>query len=399
MLISLAIMYGQFLGLHQAMPLPGESKEDRHVRQNAWDNICQTDLFISMTLGLPYVANGRNIALSYYGEAGSPMWFQRQVMDAASQLIDRNQSGLMNAEEPTGAITKILDNAAAQMTSEFWGAPQVLIQASGNRRQAIQWTTKQLFYWLVRLFTHLPFSIQSIEQPHLEGHRIACQEGCRGMLTIYNILRSDKKADIANLIDYQAFISSSILLLGLLGYGNSPRSYAQVDHDPDRDLVHRTLQVLHKASATGTNAIAAEAVEGLQTLFMMTQHSGSSCFPEGMDIKDARTKIKIPYIGVISIAPGEQLKRAHSSSPEPAPPLPVISFAHQTMTGSSTLVYGAPNTIPLEAPALSQVTIGLQPDAMEAEFTSIDWDFDNLMAMNPEDWSWISAETQPDVYY
>ena len=398
MLTSLAIVYGQFLGLHQTMPLPGESKEDRHVRQNAWDNICQTDLFMSMTLGLPYVANGRNIALSYYGEAGSPMWFQRQVMDAASQLIDRNQSGLMNAEEPTSVITKILDNAAAQMTAEFWDAPQILTQANGNRRQAIQWTTKQMFYWLVQLFTHLPFSIQSIEQPHLEGHRLACQDGCRGMLRIYNILRSDKKADIANLIDYQAFISSSILLLGLLGYGNSPRSYAQVDHNPDRDLVHRTLQVLHQASATGNNAIAAEAVEGLETLFNMT-HPSSCCVSEAVELKDARTKIKIPYIGVISIAPGEQLQRTHSSSPEPAPPLPVISFAHQTMTGSPPQAYGAPKIIPPGGPAFSQVAIGLQPDAMEAEFTSIDFEFDNLMATNPGDWSWVFPEIMPDEYY
>lgn len=394
-----AIVYAEFHGLHRFLPQPGESKEDCQIRRNAWDNLCQTDLFISMTLGLPYAASGRNIPPSYFGEPGTLLWFQKQVMDAAAQLIDRNQSGLMNDEIPTRAITDLLDVAASKMHPEFWNGPQLLRQATSNRRQAIESTTKQMFYWLIRLFNHLPFSIQSIEQPQLEGHRFACQAGCRGMLTIYNVMRSDKILDAANLIDYQAFISSSILLLGLLGYGNSPTSYTQIDHDADRDLVSMTLQVLHETSNTGNNTVAAEAVEGLESLFMLTDPAAHHAARE-MDLKELKTRIKIPYIGTIYIAPGEQLQRTHPATPESFPALPCFTFSHPEMTGSPFQPYQVPDLIPPNCVPnpLSQIPSGGPQDMMNTEFTSIDFEFDTLMAMNPWDWSWITAEIQPEQY-
>ena len=398
------IIYGQYLGFHRPTRLVEETDQRMRLRFNAWDILAQADLLISMTVGLPYGSDAKSIPPEFYGEPGTPLWFQRQVMNNSARVIDRNQMGLNTSIEHAQTIRQDLDIAANRMDQEFWQALEAIKQGRLAMKEGIELITKQFFYYQVRVHCHMPLMIQSIEQPHLEGHRLACLDGCRGMLRIYNVLRSNKKADIVSLIDYQAFLCASLLLLALLGYGSTPRTHSQMDHDPDRDLVALTLQTLHATAQTSNYYVASPALEGLQTLFNM--HGNCPAMHDGR--KEIFAKIMIPFTGTINISPGEFMHRKHSQSPElapGAPSLPCFRLSPEHSSAYTQCPYPSAEPAgmqPMDNPATQYRVIPYHeahmqpqqpqqpPEAMEAEFTSINFDWNNLMEMNTDDWSWIN---------
>jgi hypothetical protein len=64
------------------------------------------------------------------------------------------------------------------------------------------------------------FLIQSIEDARLGSHREMCLEACRDTLRTYHIMRSDSGSafNMVKVIDYKAFICSTLLLFGIMGY-------------------------------------------------------------------------------------------------------------------------------------------------------------------------------------
>lgn len=361
-----------------------------------------------MTLGLPYITAGRNIPLIYYGKAGDGLRFRKQLMSAAAMVIDRNQSGLMNDLEPTEDIMKTLNDAALPMSAEFWAAPDRLMQllqspanvTMESRRQVVEENRWQMLYWLIKMFTHLPLGIRSVDQAAYRPHRLNCEEGCRGSLKVYNIMRNDKKADLPNLIDYQAFISCSVLILGLLGYGEPFQKGPDESYqdNADRELVAITLQTLHSTSESTANAIAGQALEGLVDLFNLVHPEAAN---QGSMQKDVRTKITIPFVGTITVSKRGFTQSEESSALNNSPqiPAPVVTFAYPD--AYSPLDLGSQYHTPPQADFghLSHVSIPTAVDMMNDGYTSINFDFDQLMAMDPEDWMWVPNDYAPALYH
>jgi succinate-acetate transporter protein len=113
--------------------------------------------------------------------------------------------------------------------------------------------------------------IHSVEDAQLEKHRNACLDASQNLLKIYHIMRSDTfpAFSMIKLIDYQAFVCSALLILGLLGYGSSTQ-YTE-NQEKDRYLIRLAIFTLRQASGTVNNPIAAQAVQGLQTLMLLDQ--------------------------------------------------------------------------------------------------------------------------------
>ena len=360
-----------------------------------------------MTLGLPYVTAGRNIPLKYYGNPGDGPRFQRQIMSAAALVIDRNQSGLINDLEPTEDIVKALDDAARPMSAEFWVAPDRLMQllqdpasvTMESKPQLVEESRWQMLYWLIKMFTHLPLGIRSFDQVVYRPHRLACEDGCRGALKVYNIMRNDRRADLPNLIDYQAFISCSVLILGLLGYGGtSQKEFGESYQDGmDRKLVATTLQTLRSASESTANAVAGQALEGLEDLFRMAHPEPAN---QGPIQKDVRTKITIPFVGTITVSKLGYTQSEVSSVPNISPqlPTPVFTFDYPDIYSHPDLGSQYYEPSQAEFGHLSQVPMPTIVDTMNDGFTSINFDFDQLMAVDSAGWTLVPNDYAPTLY-
>ena len=398
-----AVIYGQYLGLHRPYSSSPESEAERNRRYLAWSSLCQADLYLSLLLGLPYTADGRTIPAKFYGEPGTPSWFQRTLMDVAARLNDRNQMGLSSDIDITVKLQKDLDVAVRQMPAWFWDAPDFLARGLITKSEAIDCMTHQFFYHQIRVFLHMPLMLLSIENPHFSVHRLTCLDGCRGILRGYSVFRADCTIDVSSIIDYQAFISSALLLLGILGYGVSPTTFQEIDRASDRELIARTLETLKLVSSTSNNNIASQAMEGLQTLYLIAERG--ECPNHKGPRKDLRARIMIPYFGELNISPGDFLHKDRGAQDESQIPT----------QATFTLCHEVPGEIASGSQAQSQprtetnssVSNGMQDlriheaqpsnEQIQQEIASIDLDWNSLMNMKNDDWSWLAEFDNNEV--
>ena len=317
-----AISHAQLLGLHRPYRISSdETVSQMNSRQDTWFSLCQKDLYISLLLGLPYASDGSTISANVYGRPGTLGCLFYRLIRLSARVIDRNQMGCGTSISDTHDIEKHIDAAADELSGELWNAPAALGQGRINRETYTECLGSQLWFFQLKVLLHQPLMIQSIEDHSLIYHRDACFSACRDTLRIYHLMRSDSLSafGMVKLIDYQAFICSAILLLGLLGYGTSnPTPLSQtVDQYHDADTVQSTLDILRKASKESSNSTASQAVRGLETLAKIVNTGKSGvCTSDSDNPRTCFIKITIPGSGVISIAPGELMKNSMSKSLE-----------------------------------------------------------------------------------
>jgi hypothetical protein len=182
----------------------------------------------------------------------------------------------------------------------------------------------------------MPRLIQSIEDPRLGAHREMCLEACRDILRTCHIMRSDSESafNMVKVIDYQTFICSALLLLGMMGYGSPQSLFHNINADRDRDLVLLTLSILRQASTSSDNTIALEAVQGLEGLTSLA--SGNSCPRRGENCQNPYAQIVVPYSRKNTISPRTFFTSKQTASSQSVPnQAPVFTHSHDNFQSFS----------------------------------------------------------------
>ena len=390
-----AIVYGQQLGLHRPYNLPSETDEERDRRYKGWSNLCQADLYLSLLLGLPYTCDGRTIPASHYGEPGTTRWFAKQMGDVAKEIIDRNQMAKSADIDIAQKLQRDLDAAAHQMPPHHWRALESFQAQTITFMEMVDRFTSDFFYNQLRVFLHMPLMLLSIDKPSLGCHRLACLEGCRGVLRGYQMFMCECAIDISSIVDYSAFICASLLLLGILGYGASPANFQEIDQESDKQLVSTTLATLQRVSARSSNNIAAQALAGLQTLFSLASTAGR-CPELDAGNKELYAKIMIPFFGEVTISPGEFLHNQAAVHTKPAP------AARATFKLCRDPTVHSQDQAPNQAIGNNLQNLQIQEDPatqnqLPTEIASIDFDWNSLMNTSSEDWSWLADIDNNDM--
>ncbi|PVH76839.1 hypothetical protein DL98DRAFT_424824 [Cadophora sp. DSE1049] len=384
-----AVTHAQLLGLHRPQrTTPAETNFHVDSRHEAWFRICERDLYTSLQLGLPYAANWQTILPSLRSEPGTLRYFQYQMIRLSARILDRNSMGLESSVSDARSIGCDMDSSATEMPLEFWDAPVALQMGKIDEHAYMSHLAVQFWYFQAKVLLHQPLMIQSIENHQLLYHRDACLAACRDTLRMYHLMRSDSMSafSMVKLIDYQAFVCSAILLLGVLGYGNShpPPSSLNAENGNDYDIVELTMSILRKASLISNNTMASQAVQGLETLAMLVRYStsrdkGALCTApkEG---SFPYLKITVPGSGVITISPGKLMARDDCSSPESAGH-PTFTLSHHTGQASSS--QGVPASDFLHDPTFT--------GAPDTDVSIMDMDWTNMFSAElDDDWAWLA---------
>jgi hypothetical protein len=147
-------------------------------------------------------------------------------------------------------------------------------------------------------------------------------------------MRSDalQAFNMVKLINYQAFVCSTLLVFGLLGYKGSTHQTA--NQDKDRDLIGLAISTLRQASGTVDNPVASQVVQGLETL--MSSDQGKCSHNTGTARTDLCARVVVPHIGTITISPGKYFSNSRpESTPPDIYPLPVLALSHAVFQGVS----------------------------------------------------------------
>lgn len=388
-----AVTYAQLLGLHRPQRItPDETESHEESRHEAWFTICERDLYTSLQLGLPYAANWQTIKPSLRSEPGTLRYFQYQMIRLSARILDRNSMGLEASVPDTRSIECDMDSSAIEMPFDFWDAP-VALQAGRIDGQAyMNHLAVQFWYFQAKVLLHQPLMIQSIEDHQLMYHRDACLSACRDTLRMYHLMRSDSVSafSMVKLIDFQAFVCSAILLLGVLGYGNRlpPLSSPNDEKEKDYNIVELTLNILRKASLVSDNTLASQAVQGLETLAMLVRYSigrdnGAICTAPRED-SVPYLKITVPGSGMITISPGKLMTRDECSSSEPARGLPLPTFTFSQQSGQASSSQEISTSLDFQH---DQGLIGAS--AMDVSIMDMDWT--NMFSAGlDDDWAWLA---------
>lgn len=399
-----AISYAQLLGLHRPYDLlkkePDVNRDQRHW---SWISLCESNTYLGLVTGLPCTADCRTIPISIYGESWTTPFFRHKLLLLSNQVIDRNQMGLNLSTDLTNRIQEEIEAAANFMHKDFWHSPTIFANGTHSKEEYFQWITSHLWFHQLRVSLHMPLMIQSLEVPELRNHRLACLEACRDLLKTYNIMRSDSHSafNMVKVIDYQAFVCAALLLLGVLGYANSPLLDQTMDRIKDRQLVDVTTNIIRQTAATSNNSVASQALQGLETLISLSSANGCSNMPAHDQCATPFATVVVPYCGTIILSPGIFLKNRKSSQQGLQPSTTIPTHVFRLSRGAFQLLPGEIQTQHnVEASgdgygSFDNATGGFADETgVGSEFPSINFDWASAISMNAEeDWAWLNDAT------
>jgi len=388
-----AIIHAQLLHFHRPhQTSPDEIASHMSMRHESWFFICERDLYASLLLGLPYAANWKTISPTARGLPGTLGYFQYEMMRLSSRIIDRNQMGLETSILDTQDITHDMVSVANTLPSELWDPPNALLVGRVDRAGYMELLAVEFWYFQAKVLLHQPLMIQSLEDHKLLEHRESCLSACRDTLRIYYLMRSDSMSvfNMVKLVDYQAFICSAILLLGLLGYGSvQPLLFPPtIKQAPDWETVQSTLDILRKASRITNNSIALQAVQGLETLSLLVENGRAGACPTQTGLTTAHSvRITVPGSGVITLSPGALMTKPISTSSEPTNVHPASIFHLSSYTSPNPMIPIAPTP---SSQQVSEVNSLLSAD-LGGDISMMDLDWSNLISNNlDDDWAWLA---------
>ena len=393
LLFRRAMLHAQLMGINRNRPMfARETTSSILRRKKLWYSLSEVDCYMSLTLGLPHAVSGEDheITIQEFGKD----WltptevYRRKLFVIAGQVIDRNQLSSSPALPQTLAIDQRLDDLVNSMPSEWWNMDQEQASSAPGyyERLAAHFWTHQ-----IRAFLHLPFMLQSGQDGKLEYSRLACFEGSRAMLRTYHAMRlnSTRAFNMVKIIDFQGFTAAVFLMLGLLRYGRNRATPDTLHEAQDCQLIDITMAILGQAASEPGGTVAAQALQGLETLNAARQHmnhrgKGNQSNWDG--------KIVVPYFGVITLSPGTMFTSSAaypSSGLIAGVPIPPSSDT----IGSSTIqplvntAFDDPHNVQL--PDVE----GYDPLLTE-EIPQIDVDWTGMINMDlDQDWSWYLEET------
>ncbi|KAF7857074.1 uncharacterized protein EAF02_011307 [Botrytis sinoallii] len=337
----------------------------------------------------------------------------------------------------TQNIQTSLHTIAQTLPPSFWDPQTTLSQNKISRPEYLEQIAAQCWYYHLLVLLHMPLMLQSILDPTLETHRTQCLSAARNLLRIWHIMRSDIHSafEMVKLIDYQAFVCSTLLILSMLGYGSCENGETDENRNEnehhDRELLARTIAMLAQAGDSLGNLVAKQAVQGLESLLQMGRgncpRKQGRKMGEGEDLSlgNPYAKIVVPYVGVITISPGEyyenieaavdvvtgmqtemhtqnQTQTQNQSAPfsfslenNPNPSHNHDQY-HEALRNGDASNHHNTNTR-YEEPGTSGEAREVPEDTqgqrqIQMEWTSIDFDWaSNLTAGFEDDWAWLNG--------
>jgi hypothetical protein len=385
-----AIAYCQLLGFHRPERIFPDESEERRIRRNqSWLSLCSRDVYLSLLLGLPYAADGRTIPVT---EDNRTALLHHKLILISVKVIDRNQMGLALSTLYTKDIEQEIQAATQNLDPDFWNSPVALASGKITQAEYLENLATQFWFYQVLVLLHMPLMIHSVQDPLLGKHRTTCLEACRNLLRTHHIMRSDISSafNMVKLIDYQAFICSTLLLLGMLGYGSSTDQ--TVDQEKDRDMIGLTVATLRQASGTVNNPIASDAVQGLETLLSLD--AGNCKRQDGSPNRDPYARIMIPQMGSITITPGKHITETRGQcSPQVTRSNPAFALSHNMSNATPGQLNQFPSLVAgTEVLGVQESELQLgEGEGMHLEPPSIDIDWTSAtMPVFENDWAWLN---------
>lgn len=162
----------------------------------------------------------------------------------------------------------------------------------------------QLWHFQIETLVHLPFMLRSATDRRYDYSKICCLAACRELIQRWLLLRKcEDQPFICHIVDFQAFMSAIIILLGLMG----PPSQGILDptqRDQDKRMVDNLIKSLENTAFACSFALGKQCAEVLKTLISTD-----------LNRLTGNLRVMIPYFGVLTLVSGAQAANLEKQTP------------------------------------------------------------------------------------
>ncbi|MCJ1377898.1 hypothetical protein MMC17_000994 [Xylographa soralifera] len=285
--------FAYFMGLHR----PVRSKNNPLAKRKAdlWFQMSLGDRHLSLILGLPYSTldnhfNRKDFAIEEQaGRYGERLLSKLSVI--AGHIIHRNSDLNNTSMIDTFKIDEELEEARNSVPPGWWEALPVPSMPADIVRDMF---VAKFVYHNDRKLLHLPYLLKSFTDRRYEMSRISGLESSREMIKCYQILRRNGALLVCNLIDFEAFTASMVLVLDLLNQHSNNRGRGDLlQQDSDWNLVNSIREDFETIAEEKICPVAIQAAQVLRQF-------GDARY--GCDEYTNETyQVTIPYFGKIRI--------------------------------------------------------------------------------------------------
>ncbi|KAL8740900.1 MAG: hypothetical protein Q9190_006439 [Brigantiaea leucoxantha] len=300
LIIRRAICFAQMLGFHRQQP-HNPADQEYLTKSSMWLQLFQMERYLSLFLGYPSCVSDAyfndRIVDSEDCKCLEGERFMPRLAKITGQIIERNQNSESMTVATTLRIDQDLEDLKGRITRGWWET--VPIPGTSFENLYDLFVTK-MFYHTLRMYLHLPFMLKSATDRRYDFSRIAALESSREMITYYHHLRDPSRPliSVCNVIDFQVFTATMILVINLLGYSQSTGIHSPAQDEKDWKYVEGMAQALgqvaRQESGHGEGSVAAQGFRLLEEFIK----SRNGC--RTTDI-DHSYQAVIPYFGKIRI--------------------------------------------------------------------------------------------------
>ncbi|MCJ1419195.1 hypothetical protein MMC32_005548 [Xylographa parallela] len=314
--------FAYFMGIHR----PARSTDDLLAKRKTdlWFQMSIGDRHLSLILGLPYSTlddrfDGKDFTnQEQTGRYGEGLLAKLSVI--AGHIIHRNNDLNNTSLIDTFKIEQELEEAKDSMPAGWWEALPVPSMPAEVIRDMF---VAKFVYHNDRKLLHLPYLLKSFTDRRYEMSRISGLESSREMIKCYQVLRRHGALLVCNLIDFEAFTASMVLVLDLLNQHANNRGRGDlVQEDSDWNLVNSIREDFETIAQETICPVAKQAAQILRQF-------GDARY--GCDEYTNETyQVIIPYFGKIRIG------RPNTITPSPS----ATSVGSQLLTPEESAAEG-----------------------------------------------------------
>ncbi|MCJ1294939.1 hypothetical protein MMC34_006499 [Xylographa carneopallida] len=315
--------FAYFMGINRA----GRSTNDPLAKRKAdlWFQMSVGDRQLSLILGLPYSTldndfNQKNFASQEQaGRYGEGLLAKLNVI--AGHIILRNCDPNNTSLIDTLKIDQELEEAKNSMPPGWWDT----LPGPGMSAETVRdMFVAKFIYHNDRKLLHLPYLLKSFTDCRYKMSRLSGLESSREMIKCYQILRQTGAVIVCNVVDFETFTASMVLVLDLLNQNANIRG--PVDHiqeDSDWNLIESIREIFETIAKEKGSAVAIQAAQVLRQFGFARYGCDNEC-------ENQTYQVTIPYFGKIRIG------RPTATTPSPS----ATSLSSQLLTPEESAIEG-----------------------------------------------------------
>jgi hypothetical protein len=293
-----ALNVAQLMGLHRTS-LRSETNSDRMAYDRGrylWYQIVKCDRYVALILGVP---SGTSPSQKFIPDdaqttLGGTELYVAKLCDISCRILDRNEGEASGAFAATQDIDERLENLSKERPQSWWQIPEsidgellLVVDESFERLMA------QIWHFQLEALLHTPFMLRAASERRYEYSKISCLRASRELLKRWIFLRTAGYSSFnCKIVDFQAFISSVTILLGILNPENLGWTGSQQDME-DRSMVNTVIATLETISyGLEKDTLATQSVDVLKNLMSIDMRN--PCSANSM-------RLTIPHFGTITL--------------------------------------------------------------------------------------------------